>query len=434
MSSFNRIMDSKWKRKKWDDGSEERKLTKINSHWGQLKLFYAELEFLNICYEECDKLIDSVIIYIGSAPGTHINYLIQFYPNIYWILIDPNKFHIQENEFIKIYNSYFTDEMIPEILNHDFVQKSKYVLFISDIRTDPKEDIVFKEMLDQQRWLLKIGADMSMLKFRLPYTLDNGKSNWEYDLSDILQYIKKPCGRPVNTNKDYNLCYLKGDIYVQIYPPQFSTETRLIVNNIKKNKFKMCNYDTVKYEEQCFYYNLITRTAEMEYKLSSELKKHILGCRDTYETCSIYYIIENYLKNKEIDCTLYNICNMLYKINKLHSGIYVTIPRGFNSYDSNKYIKSLGMIIMYTSYEKINTEDKYKYEYNKNPNIYTVLTEIYKKSIKYNLYQINEFSSGDLLLPLFYSHQIKQLEMDNEVNKLLFKLITGIHNKVTSCL
>lgn len=414
MNKFTRIMDSTWKEKKWDDGDEDRKLTKLNSHWGQLKLFYAELEFLNICH----SLTDSVVIYVGAAPGTHINYLIEFYNNLHWILIDPNPFHIQENSYIKICNEYFTDKMIPELLNHDFVKTCKHILFISDIRTNPIEDVVFKEMLDQQRWLLKLNADMSMLKFRLPYTLKDKKSEWGYDFSDIKKYIKLPRGRP--PLGEHNMCYLKGDIYMQIYPPSFSTETRLIIN--KSDNFKMCYYNTLKYEGKCFYYNIYTRNADMTYKLSAELKKHIIGCKDTYETCSIYYIIEQYFKNRGDSCSLLNICTMLYKINRLHSKIFVTI-------NNIKYVKSLGMIIMYTCYEKIKSEEKYAYNYNRDTDIYKTITATYESSMSYNLQQIEFFRNGTLLSKLEYDSQIKRLELDNRVNHLLFKLITDIHNK-----
>ena len=44
--------------------------------------------------------------------------------------------------------------------------------------------------------------------------------------------------------------YLAGKIYLPVWGPQTTTETRLIVTDIKE-----ASYDNRKYEEQMFYFN-----------------------------------------------------------------------------------------------------------------------------------------------------------------------------------
>lgn len=51
------------------------------------------------------------LILLGSAPGNHIPYLVDLFPEHKFILVDPNPFSIEETDRIKIVNGYFTDEM-----------------------------------------------------------------------------------------------------------------------------------------------------------------------------------------------------------------------------------------------------------------------------------------------------------------------------------
>ena len=75
-------------------------------HWGQRKLFITELFFLTK-YQN----LGDVVIYAGAAPGNHIPFLTELFPQLKFILVDPNKFMISENDKIKIINEYFTDQM-----------------------------------------------------------------------------------------------------------------------------------------------------------------------------------------------------------------------------------------------------------------------------------------------------------------------------------
>jgi hypothetical protein len=66
---YGRILDLDsdliWKRKVWSDSLLDRNLLDFNRcHWGQLKLFYTELEFLTLCMERDYKMEECVCVYI----------------------------------------------------------------------------------------------------------------------------------------------------------------------------------------------------------------------------------------------------------------------------------------------------------------------------------------------------------------------------------
>jgi hypothetical protein len=416
--SYSRILNIKsdkcWKRKKWVNKDPLRQRFMDYCHWGQLKLFYSELEFLTICSNKL-SLNECVIIYVGAAPGTHIDYLRDYFPEPYWILYDPARFHIKNSDKVSIFTErkgFFNDSSVSDVLSHPFVLKSKYILFISDIRVDTKEENIFKEMLDQQRWVINLNATISMLKFRLPYTLEGENSNWSYDLTDIRDKICMPSG-PC-PKKDYSLCYLKGDIYTQIYPPSFSTETRLIIHKEGK-KYKFCNYDTIKYEEKCLYYNLFTRRRTMVYKESNKLKNHIMGIfENNYETCSQYFIVESYLKSRQLSTNLSSICTLMYNILIAHNNI----GTGIGNF---KFCKSLATCQLWSIKQekvskylvdvRLNKEEIQKY--------IEQLKKIYNK-IQQNIdNQIESFKKETLLDTNIYNKQINILVDSKKINGII---------------
>jgi hypothetical protein len=58
------------------------------AHIGQLKLFLTELQFLTDNLNSRDDKV--FVIYAGSAPSNKLPYLADMFPNIIWILVDPN--------------------------------------------------------------------------------------------------------------------------------------------------------------------------------------------------------------------------------------------------------------------------------------------------------------------------------------------------------
>jgi 23S rRNA U2552 (ribose-2'-O)-methylase RlmE/FtsJ len=115
------------------------------------------------------------VVYIGAAPGTHIHLLAQMFPELEFILYDPQPFRCLSRDNIQFVNERFTDEMARKCQN-------KRVLFISDIRcVDSREamDVVEKsienDMIDQMRWHQIMKPRASCLKFRLPWDTSTTK-------------------------------------------------------------------------------------------------------------------------------------------------------------------------------------------------------------------------------------------------------------------
>lgn len=419
-----------WNKKEWKENDPVRQVASPNYHWGQLKLFYTELEFINLANEKYN-LSESVVIYVGAGPGTHTQFLNKMFPEIHWILIDPVKFDIKENEKISIWTGdkgFFKDSTIPELLSHPFVKQSKYKLFISDIRTETKEDTVFSEMLDQQRWLLKIGADLSMLKFRLPYTLPGERNVWTYDITEIKKYIIQIAGKKDTPNRLY---YLDGLLYIQLFPPQFSTETRLIVEKGSASKYKMKNYDTTLYEQKCLYYNINIRQKHISYKDSDLLEQHILGCRKTYEIASEYYIVESYLQNRKKSIDFESVCKTVYEIRNFH------LDKMQINIGSLRFNKTLAIMQMFTIYKsKFPDIDKLKYFITRKgldqdgiKKLSESINNLCQEANSFNKLQIQYFTDNKenpILSLEEYDKQIGLLKSGITVNDYLLTLINNM--------
>ena len=138
-------------------------------------------------------------------------------------------------------NGFFTDDVARYYKSlcdaHGYV-----TLFISDIRTgDPKcmkagelEKAVKRDMEWQQTWIRIMRPVGSMLKFRLP---------WATGCTS----------------------YVKGDIYLPVWGPQTTTETRLIV--YEKDLDTSIDYDHRSYEERMFFFNTCSRVDFYEHSV-----------------------------------------------------------------------------------------------------------------------------------------------------------------------
>lgn len=302
MNKIYRTIEDNSPYKEYDHSQQ---VTTLNTcHWGQLKLFYTELEFLTICSKYFD-MSKCVVVYIGSAPGHHTGFLTELFPELHWILYDPAPFVIKESNKVQIFtdkDGFFTDDTVAHVKNNKRTH-GKHILFISDIRLkdndeDKFEGKVWDDMLNQQKWTIQLNSSMAMLKFRLPYVFDNKINiNINYKPLPNTKISKK---YPKN---DMSVLYLEGDIYIQINPPVHSTETRLIVKQNDDKTYNMRYYDFKKYEGQCFYFNNIDRIKKkFTYKDSKKLANHIAGFDDSYDRVSEYFIwvcyFEYYLKSK----------------------------------------------------------------------------------------------------------------------------------------
>lgn len=264
---FVRILPDDFPQEKYRSRSSKEDKTTI--HFGQRKLHLSEVEFLTIVTNQLAlKKQKIVMIYAGAAPGVHTKHLSTMFPFVEFVLVDPNPFKIKnEPPYITIYNEYFTDDMAKRFR----AEYADYIrLFVSDIRTgdaqkmtgEQVEERVDTDMDWQKNWHNILEPMLSMLKFRLPYVGDN-------------------------PDRKRTLDYLDGDVYLQIWAPQSSSETRLMV----KGGAGIKTYDCVKYENQLFRFNINERVMCYPHDIIN-----IPGFDCCYDCRAEIYVHEEYKK------------------------------------------------------------------------------------------------------------------------------------------
>lgn len=236
-------------------------------HNGQLKLFLSTFQFL-LLYTKKDEIVH--LIYPGCAPGNNIPLLSNFFPNVLWYLYDPRDIY---EEVLKLKNVviakkyFFTQDHISEL--NSIIPQNQTKLLISDIRVcdDETEETVERDMRLQERWVLELQPDYSQLKFRIP-RLENVERSNEYK-------------------------YLDGEIYLQLFARQATTETRLVVS--KHSSMKTYNYR--EYEGDMYFFNRYIRCDlfEQEYPTNN-----IDGCHDCVSLTSM---LKEYISIYNLDKT-----------------------------------------------------------------------------------------------------------------------------------
>lgn len=274
---------------------ESRDLPKTSVHIGQRKLFLGELQFLTQITQENKG--DIIVVYAGAAPSNHTGYLAGLFPRVKFLLVDPNKFVVNEappvprplyhqigylketreaklrryrgiiRNFkkrsipLQIMNEYFTDDLATVIGE----EMGKHY-FISDIRTSHGEsvvhtyDIIWNSAM-QFNWNHLMKPVLTMFKFRLPFYMEDnsefhehvGKNNEDFLLS-------KKYGIDFVENFDRKeFIYFDGVVNIQCFPGTASTETRLVTNGSKlKNYGKITDY-----ENAFNYYNTLERWSRL---------------------------------------------------------------------------------------------------------------------------------------------------------------------------
>lgn len=267
-------------------------------HIGQRKLLMNEILFMTKYGHLSDK-----VVYAGAAHGIHIPLLAQLFPKHKFDLWDPGDFKISDTNQIKIFNKYFTDEIAA-------TYKGQKILFISDIRTG-NPSMSFEEFEKevetnnqwQRNWIEIMKPSMSMLKFRIPFTI---KEKYEY---------------------------FSGDIYLQPWAPVDSAETRLITDGKQMQK-----YDLIDYENRMYYYNNILREFQwIKHNIPTNKVKGLCHCHDcTYE---IYIWKKCFEKQK-------------FKGNKLHEKIIWAMNEANDIIGRTLFIKDHGKFPMLRMPEK----------------------------------------------------------------------------------
>ena len=229
-------------------------------HWGQRKLFFAELMFLHLSVAR--DTANVVVIYAGAAPGTHIGLLSEMFPLVTFVLIDPVEFDVKADGVrIITHSCLFTNKLAHEL-------KRKYagatLLFVSDIRSDlrgesakEKEQRIKADMQAQMDWHRILRPLKSCLKFRLPYT--SGRTR-----------------------------YLDGDVYLPVWGPPSTTECRLVVDT----DCGLREYDHGKHERQMSHFNKVTRPALYPHSVRGCGIDHCFDCSSEISILRDYYGVD----------------------------------------------------------------------------------------------------------------------------------------------
>lgn len=273
-----------------------RNQTNDNIHWGQMKLFLSELNFLNHYYNP-EEVKD--VVYVGAAGGYHIVTLSEMFPDLHFHLFDTEPFYteLRDNPMVHINNRYFGDYDIEE-------WKTKPCLFISDIRNlnydssktkmenrIENEKYVWNDMTIQQSWVQLIKPIHSLLKFRLPYAE-------HYAL------------REGETRE-----YLDGTVYIQPFSKRESSETRLHVDS--KNLYTK-HWNIIDYEEKLCHHNFEVRA---KYKYKNPISNNTMihekhGLYNDYDSVYLANVIIDYLEKINRDKSEENVKNMIDYIMK----------------------------------------------------------------------------------------------------------------------
>lgn len=253
-------------------------------HIGQRKLFMNELQFLT-------NESSNVCVYAGAAPGHKTFLLSTLFPNMKFILVDPNRFELRINgrshrefkhpdvvhlshgyptmsntaspddtaEFIKTssYKIFILEEFMTNELSNVFAALN--CSFISDIRSNianttfPSDYDLYWNYSMMFNWISIMKPTRSMIKFRIPYFQDKQKfiKNKEFDVS-------KKYG--IDFSRDYfnkKLTWPKSTLFIQPWAGPSSTEVRSVIH--KKDLSNLVTYDILDLEEKLNYYNCIDR-------------------------------------------------------------------------------------------------------------------------------------------------------------------------------
>jgi hypothetical protein len=189
-------------------------------HWGQRKLLLAEVEFLTQCAPAEGA---ALVVYAGAAPGTHLPLLVELFPALRFLCVDPRPFEAAPSARLELRQEFFTDDLADELAT-----RGVPLLFVCDVRTaDPRvqrEAAVAADMARQQGWTLRLRPVACLLKLRLPWTPGTSQ-------------------------------YLRGSVQLPVWGRASTTETRLLC----RAPFEMAEWDHERYNEQLCHFNRVTR-------------------------------------------------------------------------------------------------------------------------------------------------------------------------------
>ena len=312
----------------------------IGCHNGQRKLLLSEIQFLTYLLNFNSDI--KYCIYAGAAPGHKTHLLSKLFPDIKFILIDPNEFNLfivdknkyhrneSHSDIVHLYNEYksnvnlFMNKKQKDMSEKDeievinFIKSSKYKIyiiedfmddkyaslfkklgssaFVSDIRsnssgndkTSPLDIDIYWNTSMMYNWINILQPELSLLKIRIPFF------NKKVDFTPFDNEFKISKKYGIDFKKDYlnfefKMC--KANLFLQAWSRPESTETRMLIK--KKNINNIKYYNIKEIEEKMYYYNIIERTWGSHINENTDKSIGLCTCGD----CALENLIwTNYIK------------------------------------------------------------------------------------------------------------------------------------------
>jgi hypothetical protein len=342
---------------------------KRGDHIGQRKLLLSEVQFLTKVGTKYDI---KYCIYAGAAPGHKTHYLSKLFPNIKFILVDPNKFNMvlvdnnkshrtePRDDIVHIYSDYpsesnhFLNKKIGDMDDtdkesvFDLIKNSKYKIFIiedfmddtyselfkklekcvfvSDIRSNtsntenlshPSDIDIYWNTSMMYNWINIIQPEASLLKIRMPFfNKDVNMKMYENEFKTSKKYGIDF----IDDYKNFKFKMCKSTMYLQAWSRKTSGEMRMYIEKDNINNIEEYNLSDI--EDKLFYFNLIDRSWHMHKNENSSIKHNFCYCNDCALENDIWvrYLKYNntYVKSVHAAVELTNIITnrSLFKVHK----------------------------------------------------------------------------------------------------------------------
>jgi len=129
-----------------------------NCHVGQRKLLLNEIQFYS-CYTKNRK--NSLIVYAGSADGHHVPVIMRLFPDLKFLLIDPNYHDIQGEKINYVYQnpdtvSKTTRTRFRKLSTRSEKKNSNGLMDVGFYNTDKSYDVLFDDSDKTQKEMIRI--------------------------------------------------------------------------------------------------------------------------------------------------------------------------------------------------------------------------------------------------------------------------------------
>lgn len=238
---------------------------KTTCHNGQRKLLLSEIQFLSFYSSINDT---QLVIYIGSAPGQHLSILSHMFPNLKFLLIDPN-YQIINSKIIYVYQNINVIEQnnknIHNLNNVEFLSDSQiHNIFKDDISHYMNHfyDTGYKTLFTD---ILKHNANFFVIQDYMTSELSNLLKTSRNDfnillISDIRSNLFSNHG-PTSLDVLFNdtlqiiiINDLKPTFTMVKFRPYYSNESRMLdfIDYVKTNKQDNAVYNyIISYIQKC---------------------------------------------------------------------------------------------------------------------------------------------------------------------------------------